>query len=264
MTVLRELDRWVSAPEAPAPAIVLRDVTRRHGRGTHATPVFDGVSITVPRGEFLCVVGPSGCGKSTLLNLLAHLDRPNSGTVDVAARPALMFQDAALFPWLTVAQNIAFPMRMAHTSRAERGRRVNELLRTVRLDGVGGKRPHQLSGGMRQRVALARALAQEGEILLMDEPFAALDNTTRDLLHDEVEQVWQATGLTIVFVTHNVAEAVRLADRVLLLAGRPAVVAAEYRIDLPRPRRGDSPEALARVAEITERLRKEAMRHVRI
>jgi NitT/TauT family transport system ATP-binding protein len=179
-------------------------------------------------------------------------------------RPALMFQDAALFPWLTVEENIAFPLRMQHAGRVERTRRVRELLQMVRLNGLENKRPHELSGGMRQRVALARALAQDTSILLMDEPFAALDPTTRDLLHDELEQLWSTAGLTVVFVTHQVGEAVRLGDRVLLLSGRPAQIGAEYRLDLPRPRRGGSLETAALVAEITERLRLEVHDYARI
>ncbi len=265
MTAVHEAVRIGRPLDAVPPAIVLQDVAKTHGIGQRSTPVLESISLTVPRGEFLCLVGPSGCGKSTLLSLLAGLDRPSAGTVDVReGRPALMFQDAALFPWLTVEQNIAFPLRMQHAGRAERAQRVRELLRIVRLDGLEKRRPHELSGGMRQRVALARAMAQDTSVLLMDEPFAALDPTTRDLLHDELEQLWRTAGLTVVFVTHQVGEAVRLGDRVLLLSGRPAQIGAEYRLDLPRPRRIGSPETAALVAEITERLRFEVHADARI
>ncbi|HEY8377991.1 MAG TPA: ABC transporter ATP-binding protein [Nannocystis sp.] len=249
-------------PDAPPPvALRLQGVTKRHGSGRDAVLALDTMSLTVRKGEFVCVVGASGCGKSTMLNLVAGLDTPTAGTVDVAGgRPALMFQESALFPWLSVEDNIAFPLRMQGLSRRARAARVAELLRLVHLEKFARRRPHELSGGMRQRVALARALAQQAELLLMDEPFAALDAMMRDHLHSELEALWQKTGLTVVFVTHNVREAVRLGDRVLLLSSRPGRLVAEYDIDLPRPRRIESPE-VARVARtITDRLL-EAARH---
>ena len=168
-------------------------------------------------GEFVCLVGASGCGKSTLLNLIAGLDQPSAGRVEARGRVTLMFQEAALFPWLTVAGNIDLALKLKGVPRSDRKARVEALLEQVHLEGFGKKQPHELSGGMRQRVAIARAFAQEADILLMDEPFGALDAMTRDLLHDELERLWTDRSFTVVFVTHNVREAARLADRVVLL-----------------------------------------------
>jgi NitT/TauT family transport system ATP-binding protein len=234
-------------------------------RGSH-TFALDRISLAVAPGEFCCLVGASGCGKSTLLNLLAGLDTPTAcsptgGTVTVTGRTSLMFQESALFPWLSVRGNINLALRLADVPKAERRDRASDLLRMVRLKGFGGKRPHELSGGMRQRVALARALAQDARVLLMDEPFGALDAITRDLLHDELERVWQETGLSVVFVTHNVREAVRLGDRVLVLSSRPGRVVDEFRVDIPRPRRLDDAEVSSLSATITDRLRQEVRRH---
>jgi NitT/TauT family transport system ATP-binding protein len=216
----------------------------------------------VGKGEFVCVVGASGCGKSTLLNLIAGLERPTAGTVErLDGDAALMFQEAALFPWLTVARNVDLALRLRGVPKAERAPRVKELLATVHLDDFADKRPHELSGGMRSRVALARAMAQERRVLLMDEPFGALDAITRDLLHDELERVWRETTLSVVFVTHNVREAVRLGDRVILLSSRPGRVAEEFLIDLPRPRAANTPELATLSLAITDRLREEVRRH---
>ncbi len=169
-------------------AVVLTEVSKAYGHGPGAVLALDRVSLAVPAGQFLCLVGASGCGKSTLLNLVAGLDRPTAGTIGVpGGDAALMFQDAALFPWLTVARNVELPLQFQHAAKTARRRRVADLLEMVHLGGFASKRPHELSGGMRQRVALARALAQDARILLMDEPFGALDAITRDLLHDELE-----------------------------------------------------------------------------
>src|SRR5213079_2373049 len=176
---------------------------------------------------------------------------------------AFMFQEPALFPWLTAAGNVELALRARGLGKAERRQRTEELLDTVHLTGFGGKRPHQLSGGMRQRVALARALAQDADVLLMDEPFGALDAMTRDLLHEELERLWQQRNFTCVFVTHNVREAVRLGDRVVLLTSRPGRVAEIYNIEIERPRRIDSPEVATLAATITDRLREEVARHGR-
>jgi NitT/TauT family transport system ATP-binding protein len=244
-------------------AISLANVCKAFGHGQGAVVALDGVSLDVRRGEFVCVVGASGCGKSTLLNLVAALDRPTVGEVRTQGRTTLMFQDAALFPWLNVRDNVALPLRLAGQGRAQRRRRAEALLETVHLGGQGGRRPHELSGGMRQRVALARALAQDADVLLMDEPFGALDAMTRDLLHDELERLWSGSGLTVVFVTHNVREAARLADRIVLLTSRPGRVAAEFEVDIARPRRIDSAEVSALAAHVTDRLRAEVSRHGR-
>jgi NitT/TauT family transport system ATP-binding protein len=172
-----------------------------------------------------------------------------------------MFQDAALFPWLTARGNIDLALKLRDVSKEERKTRVDELLELVHLTEFAKKRPHELSGGMRQRVALARALSQSTDVLLMDEPFGALDAMTRDILHDELEDLWSTTNKTVVFVTHNVREAVRLGDRVVLLSSRPGRVAAEFPITIPRPRRMDSSEVANQAREITDRLREEVRRH---
>ena len=250
-----------TAAAAPTTAISLRGVSKAFGRAGSTVVALDGVSLEVARGEFVCLVGASGCGKSTSLNLIAGLDQPTVGEVAVNGRTALMFQEAALFPWLTVRDNVALPLRLAGMGKAARHRRAEELLELVHLGGQGGRRPHELSGGMRQRAALARALAQDAEILLMDEPFGALDAMTRDLLHDELERLWAATGLTIVFVTHNVREAARLSDRIVLLTSRPGRVADEFPVTIARPRRIDAPDVMGLAAMVTDRLRAEVRRH---
>jgi NitT/TauT family transport system ATP-binding protein len=234
------------------------DASRRDASGVHA---LDRVSLSVAPGEFVCILGASGCGKSTLLNLVAGLDPPSAGTVTVDGRTSLMFQDAALFPWLTAAGNVELALRLDGVARAERRERAAELLEMVNLREFARKRPHELSGGMRQRVALARALSQRADVLLMDEPFGALDAMTRDVLHDEVERIWRETSVTVLFVTHNVREAVRLGDRVVLLSSRPGRVIAEFPVSIPRPRRIDSPEVATLAATITDQLRAEVMRH---
>ena len=268
MTSLKTLR---AAPRVPAqstgePAVQVRSLTKRFGRGP---VILDDVSLDVAPGEFVCLLGASGCGKSTLLNLVAGLDKPTQGDVTVAGnRPALMFQEPALFPWLTAAQNIDLALRLSTGKgggggggKAARRTEVERLLELVRLEGAGGKRPHELSGGMRQRVALARALAQESGVLLMDEPFAALDAITRDLLHDELTRVWQEVGLTIVFVTHNVREAVRLGQRVVLMSSRPGRIAREYPIDIAQPRRIEAPDVAELAVRITGDLSLEIRKH---
>jgi sulfonate transport system ATP-binding protein len=202
------------------------------------------VSFEVTSGEFLCLLGPSGCGKSTLLNLVAGLDKVDGGTIyadDVRCSGAstdrvMMFQDPTLFPWLNVIDNVAFGLAMAGRSVKERRALAQHYLQMVHLTRFQNAAVHELSGGMKQRVALARALALDPAVLLMDEPFAALDAQTRDLLHVELQEIWQTTHKTIVFVTHNVREAIRLGDRVLLMSARPGTIKCEFPIRLPRPR----------------------------
>ena len=249
----------VVRPAAGTAAVSVRGVTKRFGRGP---VVLDDVSLDVAPGEFVCLLGASGCGKSTLLNLIAGLDEPTRGQVSVLGhRPALMFQEPALYPWLTAAQNIELALRLRGVGRSSRRSEAARLLELVRLDGSGGKRPHELSGGMRQRVALARALAQDSQVLLMDEPFASLDAITRDLLHDELTRIWQEVGVTIVFVTHNVREAVRLGQRVVLLSSRPGRVAQQYPIDIGQPRRIESPDVAEIAVRITDDLSREIRKH---
>jgi len=215
----------------------------------------DHINLQVKTGEFVCIVGPSGCGKSTLLLLIAGLHRQTSGQILVDGQPVegpgtdriMIFQEHGLFPWLTVGQNVEFGMKMKGIGKAEREEKTSYYLRLVHLAKFKDSYIHQLSGGMRQRVAIARALATEPDVLLMDEPFAALDAQTRDLLHDELERIWSETGRTIIFVTHNVREAIRLGDRVVLLTFRPGRVKSEFPVALQRPRHLEDP-AVARAA----------------
>jgi NitT/TauT family transport system ATP-binding protein len=243
--------------------IRLSGVNKTFGSGRGAVTALRDLELEVAAGEFVCLIGASGCGKSTILNLVAGLDEPGTGTIEVDGRTALMFQEAALFPWLTVAANVELPMRLAGVPKAERRARTEQLLGAVHLDGFARKRPHQLSGGMRQRGALARAFAQDAEILLMDEPFGALDAMTRDVLHTELEDLVRQRGLTVVFVTHNVREAARLGDRIIVLSPRPGRVTATFDVEITRPRRIDSPEVSSLAATVTEQLREEALAHAR-
>jgi NitT/TauT family transport system ATP-binding protein len=249
--------------------VTLTGVSKRHGDASSGVVALQDVSLEVAPGEFVCLVGASGCGKTTLLNLVAGLDRPSVGSVDVhepdeaagGTPTAMLFQDSALFPWLTVAANVELPLRLRGVERSERRAVAADLLDRVHLGGFGAKRPHELSGGMRQRAALARALAQDAGLLLMDEPFGALDAITRDLLHDELESLWLDRGFTVLFVTHNVREAARLGDRIVLLTSRPGRVAATFPVDLARPRRIDSTEIATLAATVTDQLRSEVGRH---
>jgi NitT/TauT family transport system ATP-binding protein len=250
------------SPARVADAVVLTDVSKAYRSGRSDMPALDGVSLTVRDGEFVCIIGASGCGKSTLLNLVAGLDKPTSGQVDVGGRRVgLMFQEPALFPWLSGGRNVELALRARGAPKAVRRAKVAELLATVRLTGFADRRPHELSGGMRQRVALARALAQDADVLLMDEPFGALDAMTRDLLHDEIERICADRTLTVLFVTHNVREAARLGDRVVVLSSRPGRVIEEYAVPRLGPRRIDSPDVASLAATLTDRLREEMGRH---
>jgi len=232
----------------------------------------DRINLQVKAGEFLCIVGPSGCGKSTLLHLIAGLHQQTSGQILVDGQRVqgpgtdriLIFQELGLFPWLTVGQNVEFGMKMKGLSKTEREEKTRYYLRLVHLSQFKDSYTHQLSGGMRQRVALARALATEPDVLLMDEPFAALDAQTRDLLHDELERIWAETGRTIIFVTHNVREAIRLGDRVALLTFRPGRVKREFPVDLPRPRSLEDVEVARAAREILDELREEINRSLEV
>ena len=234
-------------------ALQLRGVSKTFTSGGRTVRALADVDLHVGQGEFVSVIGTSGCGKSTLLNLVAGLDEATSGTVAANGRVALMFQDATLLPWLTARGNVELALKLRGVARRDRAARANELLDVVRLGHAHDRRPHELSGGMRQRVALARCLAQDASIVLMDEPLAALDAMTRDHLHDEIERVTREQGLTAVLVTHNMREAVRLADRVVLMsAGR---IVHEQHIDLPHPRSIDSSDVALRAGELTSLLR---------
>jgi NitT/TauT family transport system ATP-binding protein len=230
-------DRALDDARAGALAVRLSGVGKTFGAGAGAVTALREIDLRVRPGEFVCLLGASGCGKSTLLNLGAGLDEPSTGEVELSTgRPSFMFQEPALLPWLDAGRNVELPLRLGGVPRGARRRRARQLLELVRLDGQDRKRPHELSGGMRQRVALARALAHathpedadDRGLLLMDEPFAALDAITRDVLQGELLRVWRATGTTVLFVTHDVREAVRLAQRVVLLSSRPGTVVGEW------------------------------------
>jgi NitT/TauT family transport system ATP-binding protein len=228
------------------------------------------ISLEVRPGEFLCIVGPTGCGKSTLLGLMAGLDKPTSGEIFLDGQRvdgpgtglSVIFQELGLFPWLTVQQNVEFGMKMKGIERAERRKRALEYLRLVHLSQFASSYVHQLSGGMKQRVALARSLATNPDVLFMDEPFAALDAQTRDLMHEELERVWKETGQTIVFVTHNVREAVRLGDRIMLLTFRPGRVKTVFPVILARPRHLEDADLANTARDVLAQLKEEIMKSV--
>jgi NitT/TauT family transport system ATP-binding protein len=221
---------------------VTKTFTGRDGKHTALREV----NLDIRSGSFVCLLGPSGCGKTTLLNLIAGFEQADSGQVLVGGEPVtgpgpdrvVMFQDPALFPWLTVAENVAFPLQRRGLDRREIGERVDDALRVVHLYSFKGAQPHELSGGMRARAAIARALVMDPKVMLMDEPFAALDAQTKELLQQELERVWQRTGATMVFVTHDNREAVRLATTVVVMGTRPGRIklALDVESDLPRPR----------------------------
>ncbi|MCX5417445.1 ABC transporter ATP-binding protein [Streptomyces sp. NBC_00059] len=240
----------------------ITNVSKSFAGPTGQQLVLDDITLDVAPGEFVTLLGASGCGKSTLLNLVAGLDRPTAGSIETpGGRPALMFQEHALFPWLTAGKNIELALRLRGVPKSERRPEAERLLELVRLGGAYGKRVHELSGGMRQRVAMARALAQDSQLLLMDEPFAALDAITRDVLHDELTRIWRETNASVLFVTHNVREAVRLAQRVILLSSRPGRIAREWTVDIEQPRRIEDTAVAELSVEITEELRGEIRRH---
>jgi NitT/TauT family transport system ATP-binding protein len=239
----------------------VNDVSKVFGQRGDTTVALNRISLDAPSGAFVALVGASGCGKSTLLNLIAGLEKPTLGDVRLDGRCALIFQEAALFPWMTVAQNVSLALKLRGVPRRERPGIAEDLLETVHLQDFAGHQPHELSGGMRQRVGIARAFAQEAEVLLMDEPFGALDAMTRDLLHDELERLWIDRGFTCIFVTHNVREAVRLADRVEVLTSRPGTIAETFEVPFARPRRIEDHEVAALAGVITARLRQEVRSH---
>jgi NitT/TauT family transport system ATP-binding protein len=236
-----------AAPTAPAHrgAVEIRDVSRTYGSGPSEVLALKGIDFKIPAQSFLSIVGPSGCGKSTLLNILAGFDRPSTGLALVdgagisgpSAERGVVFQDtAALFPWLTIADNVGFGLRAAGTAKAETKARVADALALVGLTAFADKRPQQLSGGMRQLVALARVLVMKPQLLLMDEPFAALDALTRLKMQSHLIGIWQKTRITILLITHSVEEAIYLGDEVIVLSGRPGTVQARLPVALERPR----------------------------
>lgn len=262
-----------TSARAGAPRKIRVDRVSRNftsGNGSEVRALED-ITLDVRTGEFLCIVGPSGCGKSTLLHLVAGLLNPSAGELWVDHRRIsgpgsdriILFQDLGLFPWLNARENVEFGLRLRGLKRAERQERARHYLQLVHLAQFEDSYMHQLSGGMKQRVALARALAVEPDVLLMDEPFTALDAQTRDLLHDELERIWGATGQTIVFVTHNVREAVRLGDRVVALSYRPGRITHSLEISLPRPRHIEDAQVALIARKILQHLRGEIDKSVR-
>jgi len=238
--------------------------TFRNARGDVVSALGE-VNLDIAEGEFVCLIGPSGCGKTTLLNLFAGLDRPDTGGIEMDGRPigspgpdrAMLFQDPALFPWLNVRSNVEFALELIGVPKDQRADRAMHWLRRVHLGRFANAQPHELSGGMRSRAAIARALACQPEVLLADEPFAALDAQTREILQRELQEVWSETRNTFVFVTHNVREAVFLADRVVLMSAPPGTFVAEHRITAPRPREFEDVLLSKVVVDIHDHLLKE-------
>ena len=232
--------------------VQVEKVSKRFSQNGTGVEVLRDVDLTINEGEFVCLVGPTGCGKSTLLYLIAGLERPTAGRLRVDGVPVtgpgpdrvVVFQEAGLFPWLNVQQNVEFGLKIAGRPVEERRAKVTELLRMVHLTRFAAVYPHQLSGGMKQRVAIARALAMNPKILLMDEPFAALDAQTRHLLHQELLEIWGETHKTILFVTHNVREATVLGDTVYTVSAQPGRIKGGFHIKLPRPRRESDPHLI--------------------
>jgi NitT/TauT family transport system ATP-binding protein len=251
--------------------LVADDLVKRFETPDGPLTAIEGVSFSVRRGEFLSVIGPSGCGKTTLFNIIGGLEPEYQGRVRIGGAEVrgphksigMVFQEESTFPWRTVLENVAFPLEVAGVSRAERRKRARHFVALVGLAGFENRYPSELSGGMRQRVAIARTLAFEPTILLMDEPFAALDEQTRLLLGDKVLQIQQDLAQTTLLITHNITEAVQLSDRILILTFRPGRVKRVVEIDLPRPRTSEVVGSAAfghYVAQIWNDLREEATR----
>ena len=242
--------------------LAIRGVTKRFAVGEDEIEALARIDVTIAQGEFVCLIGASGCGKSTLLRIVAGFEEPTTGAVSVLGKSVtgpgsdcgMVFQDYALFPWMTVQQNIGFGPRQRGLLRSEIRSIADEFVKLVGLERFADRYPSQLSGGMKQRVAIARVLANEATILLMDEPFGALDALTREQLQHELLQIWARTRVTIIFVTHSVEEAVLLADRVLVMSAGPGRIENDIRIDLPRPRDVSSPEFNAVRRDVARRL----------
>jgi NitT/TauT family transport system ATP-binding protein len=273
MAAVSTSNRAMPLPQADSghALLVVDDIVMRFGSAEDGVTALDNVSFTVAPGEFLAVIGPSGCGKSTLFNIIGGLLGGYDGRVAVAgekvygphASIGMVFQEESTFPWRNVVDNVAFPLEIAGMAKRERIERARHFVSMVGLDGFEKRYPAELSGGMRQRVSMARTLASEPKILLMDEPFAALDEQTRLLLGDKVLQIQQQLNQTMLLITHNITEAVQLADRILVMTYRPGRVKRMVDIKLPRPRTSEivSSEAFGRyVAQIWADLREEASR----
>jgi NitT/TauT family transport system ATP-binding protein len=252
------------------PVVQVSGLAKVFGSGGSATTALDGIDLTIGEGEFVSLIGPSGCGKSTLLRLIGDLTSPSAGTVLVNGKPAtrarldrdygIVFQAPVLMDWRTIVKNIELPLEVMGYSAADRARRSAALLDLVELSGFEARHPWQLSGGMQQRVSIARALAFDPRLLLMDEPFGALDEMTRERLNLELMRIWRETGTTIVFVTHSIPEAVFLSTRVVVMSPRPGRIARIVDIDLPQPRTADTREQ-ERYFELVTVVREALRRH---
>jgi NitT/TauT family transport system ATP-binding protein len=257
---------FIQKVEETLPRLRVVDVSKAFKTSHGSLTALENINLMIHQGEFVCLLGPSGCGKSTLLNLIAGLDRPTKGEIwsngnrvtGPGSDRVVVFQEGALFPWLTVIQNVEFGLKILGVAPKVRRTLALDYLKLVGLDEkFHDSFIHQLSGGMKQRVAIARALAMEPAVLLMDEPFAALDVYTRETLQDELQGIWLESHKTIVFVTHNVQEAVLLGDRVIVCSKNPGRIKAEYEIDIARPRKMDNPEVFLNTKWITDDLREE-------
>jgi NitT/TauT family transport system ATP-binding protein len=254
----------------PGTSVVrIASVGKTFGTESGGVRALEGIDLTIAQGEFVSLIGPSGCGKSTLLRLIGDLTAPTAGSIEVNGKPArrarldrdygMVFQAPVLMDWRTVAKNIELPLEVMGFAREERQKRSGELLKLVELEGFAGRHPWQLSGGMQQRVAIARALAFDPKLLLMDEPFGALDEMTRERMNLELMQIWQRTRTTVVFVTHSIPEAVFLSTRVVVMSARPGRIAKMVDIDLPQPRNVETREQeryFELVTEVREALRR--------
>ncbi|GKU25960.1 ABC transporter ATP-binding protein [Clostridium folliculivorans] len=252
-------------------SLVIEGVNKKFISKHKETYTLDNINLTCKKGEFVCILGPSGCGKSTLLNIIAGLESPTEGKISlngseikgVGVDRAVMFQESALFPWLKVIDNVEFGMKIAGVPKKERRERALHYLKMVHLTKFQNSYVHELSGGMRQRVALVRALTLDSEVLLMDEPFAALDSQTKNILQTELQKVWLETKKTIIFITHSVEEAVLLGNRVLVMSANPGKVKREFNIDLARPRKVEDVNLTYIAAQVMEELREEVERIAR-
>ncbi|WP_160669993.1 ABC transporter ATP-binding protein [Clostridium sp. C8-1-8] len=249
-------------------SLVIEGVKKKFITKRKETYTLDNINLDFKKGEFVCILGPSGCGKSTLLNIIAGLESPTEGRITlngdeikgVGVDRAVMFQESALFPWLKVIDNVEFGMKIAGVPKKERRERALHYLKMVHLTKFQNSYVHELSGGMRQRVALVRALTLDSEVLLMDEPFAALDSQTKNILQTELQKVWLETKKTIVFITHSVEEAVILGNRVIVMSANPGRVKKEFNIDLARPRKAEDVNLTYIAAQVMEELREEVER----
>lgn len=242
----------------------INDVNKQYTNNKVTNTVLDHVSVSVKEGEFISILGPSGCGKSTLLSMVAGLVKPTSGTIMLDGQPiqkpgkdrGMVFQQAALFPWLNVEENVMFPFKK-EMNKQEALQKAKHYLQMVQLSNYGKHYPHELSGGMQQRVAIARAFAMDPKVLLMDEPFGALDEQTRTRMHGELERIWLDTKKTVLFVTHSISESIKLSERIIVMGTRPGRIIADIPVTLPRPRRFDAPETIQLEKQINHLLKEE-------